>query len=1479
MFEFIIHPILRGLIESRIKSAFVDRDKNKTSLKQWLTVARGAQMNTEAWNFRFDKGKSLVDFGIETSDKYLAQARVAPPWYEQLIFGSSYRRSYLRTSQSYYKSILEVWIENKRIDPANDTGQVTLSWYHHLLNWCIRVSGLQWEFNSTDLNDNELFAKLRAHEGIEEGQREPRPANIAYEPTSASKLEAPAIREKYSVAKLLNSPDILLKRMSKPKESESENVVSLDSKKNPAQSITPAHMQHWLATLRLNQTVDHTHQQVVQQELNADAVVDVFALQRIQEATRWTDDSNLNQLSVAKIRFNELKYTATEHWLKALERACQKEVEATNGFSTQHQLFISAIALEKLIKAKGHVRSALFTLDLDALPLGFFIDKNTEGTTFVLKYNEKYRLHQLATLRDAAVRLDVNNPASDFNLDPAILTCTVTKIDFLNSLQERNIHLKQRYLDFLNQLDSEPHNVKFEGTKEEDPRTETKAYAFRALKMIVEAIYPLPTESPAAKSEQDPFLYEFIDVLDQFSKIDTARLTGVSVYSDYENTSTSNYLNQFILNYLKGMTNGKEYYAEEMRDALKRYTAFKRNEFSWLREIESATRKYNLNFAETSKGLFYCFDFFGSLGMPVPARSTGMTGSSTLGGFIELKHILDCISLAGHGKNILAKQFQAEYTANIPKDYNLAKRALREGYAFVHESMLFDSSLHYTSYHFDSHAFNLHRVTREGFEQLQYGAASMNGVADTIYFRALYLRFISYNVDPQYFKEAINKWTEITQTTLSCYEGSMTNGVKDLDRLNSALQNHWNELQHFALSLPSVMAAPKKKTASKTATEVPEAFINQKDALLHAENEYSSEHIDSLLKKIKIPKTLEDKIKHSIQQINELTKQYSEMSESDLQRLLKSAKQLSLEERIACLRETHCRLTCSQSISNPPQGEWLRLEQLVSVLIAMNEESLLEIDTGEGKTFILQLIALLKALDDKKINVLTHNESLASDAGDKIKKLAYFLGIKTAKKTDAAASIIDADILYIDISSAVINDLLAQQAPNEQLLPGKRIAEVAIIDEVDNIVIDIHANTTMQISQGTEEADKDLEQFLNCLNYIVRTELPKRGDLSEKSDQRLFIRGLLGDALQGNSFYSDKCTTEHELDRFIRAAISASTLIRDVHYVVEEEPLVINEVTILRKVVHIMHKDTTGRADKLSQWGDYIHQCLAAYEKQQNNSTVVVPGISDILIEGDIDTYLKECYTSRIGVTATMGNEQVRNKIEESIKANLSVEIPRAIRPLGTEANWPLKEGKPVYNRLYRFPPIYKDSKEAHFTILLKAIQNIQENNQSCILFWNTIAECDDFFAFLKQKDINTQMIQILDDTHDEEKALATQAFRPSEATVITCAKEPRMITLTTAAGSRGTDFDDINVGILAKPNIGRLTLQKAGRIARNGQFGQVYEIYNTQDLDTLNTKNSCGAPTDDKKNNPMLHRSRIFTHEIAKEEHTLNIIEQRRPK
>ncbi|MBA2650958.1 MAG: hypothetical protein H0U73_01615 [Tatlockia sp.] len=75
MFEFITHPLLSKIVESRIKSAFVDGDKSKASLKRWLAVAHGGQFNAEAWHYQFGQGKSLVEFGIESSDEYLASAR------------------------------------------------------------------------------------------------------------------------------------------------------------------------------------------------------------------------------------------------------------------------------------------------------------------------------------------------------------------------------------------------------------------------------------------------------------------------------------------------------------------------------------------------------------------------------------------------------------------------------------------------------------------------------------------------------------------------------------------------------------------------------------------------------------------------------------------------------------------------------------------------------------------------------------------------------------------------------------------------------------------------------------------------------------------------------------------------------------------------------------------------------------------------------------------------------------------------------------------------------------------------------------------------------------------------------------------------------------------------------------------------------------------------------------------------------------
>ncbi|KTC86512.1 helicase-related protein [Legionella brunensis] len=1482
--------LLRKITEANIKSALLnDLEPNKNALKRWLAITNHQQFTANCWKYKFTNGESIVAFGIEASDQLLTTSR-QPSWYQKIIRGRNYRAKYLCESQSYYKNTLEAWaLQKKSTVPGQSEENIEFSWYHRLISWLIAKVDLQWDFNSDDFDDQKLFLHLREHEGIEPDQRDNIPRDIPNEPTSGLK-NTPSIREKYSVTKLLSSPQIILNRMAKLG-IDTGFVGQEQKEEHSSASVVPPHMQVWLTKLSLHQQVDlsHQHQHLVQQEqqVHTSTTTD---LRRVQEAQKWVDNSNLHDVSTASSRLKELKYEASLKWLEILDDACNQEWRQSQkepwsySFDQKrsHKLFISNTALEMILRAKGHVRADHSTFDFESFPLGFFLDKDKDGDTFTLKYHEKYRQYQLATLKDAAVRLDVHNPTSEFHAEENDQSCFTTKAELLKTINERGIQLKQRQLDFLDVLDKDTDTFAF---GQETKRCRTNAYAFRALKLMVESIYPLPSDTSLTKV--DNYLAEFIDILEKFSKMNFSKSSrllnkeqaesfialGISVEETdkedeykYRIETTESYLHEFILNYLKDLKNGKEFSSEAQLDALKRFTLFDENQLRWLRHIEYG-RHHHHNFSEISKGLFYFFDYFQVLGVEISTWESGHAGLSNLGGFIHLKHILDCISLSGGGKNTAAQQLQAKYATAIPRDFTTAKAQLRAGYAFIHESMLFGYE-HY----FDHNIPTV--IPKEEFSRVQYGYSSSASMPPQVYFRTMYLRYIASQVDPNCVGQAVKKWEDLTNTPLNCWENWNFNGRQYLDIMDEALQKNWEELKKYALSLPSRLAPKSQENVADKASYTPEAFINQRLHIFQAERLYSLDHIQTLLSTLNLPEKLAEELLVSIQAINDLALEYANLSESELEAEIKSARNYSLEKQIAILRETHCRLTCAESKANPPQGEWLRLEQLMAILIALKQSSILQVDTSEGKTLIIQMIALLKVLNGKKVDVLTHNESLALEAADEIKKLSNYFGIKVAKKEDMTQLILDADILYIDAPSAVINDLLAQFA-DEEKLPGHRQADEAVVDEVDNVAVDINANTTMQVSQGSEEADEALEAFLVALNAAVREQLPKKPELQDKVSQRQFVRENLNKQLADNQFYKKICANNDELDKYVSAAISAMQLIAKTHYVIEDDDLIIKQesqvATIPRKVVRIIHKDTTGRVDEISQWGAGVHQCIAAWEKQRDKD-IVIPGTTQVLAEADVALYLKNRYKLRNGLTATLGDAAIRKKIEEVIDTNLSVVMPRAVRPLDSKSNWPLKarlEGQdpyPEYNRVYRFPPIYASTKATHQQKLLEAIQNIQNEGQSCVIFLNTVNECDEFFKYLVEQGINTRAIQILDDTHDEKNA--TQSFRPPESTVIARAKESKMITLTTAAGSRGTNFNGIDVGILAKPSLGRVTFQKSGRIARNGQFGLVYEIYCSEDLDK-----SIEYVTDTEKD-PMSHRPRIFTHEKAAEARNLAAIE-----
>jgi preprotein translocase subunit SecA len=1559
MFKFITHPLLRSLVEWRIKAALLRNHDDKIHLKQWLAVAHEGKFTEEAWQYQFsnpvpfkkrfrEKIRQLVEkiahwttnreiktqlisqpgsITEETIADLLAQHAVqdmglgsgpitSGPSLVQFMLDKAAALSetattlthhqlskklnarfqfYYHQSQTYYKELFQTWRAKKESSKTNPPRtDISLRWYHHFLAWCIKKSGFKWQFESKDLlNDELFFEKVRKFEKVsQDDESTPKELEANRQTTDKNLFSPERLPETHTVGALLNGSEwmqrLLLRRLKKealPNHSETKKMSDVSPHPIPAQ------LQNWIKGSKLTFTQSIDQSQVYQAQKATDqAQHHTTTLKRVQELQETLALQQQSQQSTSQeipeyvdcspvlghsyVFYQAVRelpipstkqYWQTVQWLERLRWSISKELSCN--------LHITQAAQDALIKAKGHIGEDEFFANPDALPLGFSLKLNENGS-YTLQYNEAKALHELTHHPRAALKPNANKKSSYFILSKQMLVCSTTKDELLETLTQRRIQLNSKQIAFLERLDNEENAWKFtiddsiyddsysddtnsNDTKLEKIRIQIKSFAFRALQRMAEAIYPLPEERNSQnQKQQDPYLGEFIDILDSFSKVDEKKmlsegmlyhLQAFSFLDDDKSHTRSHYsyLHFFILCYLKHIE-GKEFYGETERAALKRFQKIvtqDRNQYEWLRAVECSTTKRrswdnyasNADFSAISQGLFCFFDCFEkTLGRPLPPLKKLCIE------IYDLEYMLDCIELAGQGKDQEMKSLQADFMFSLPFNRFAGMQALKSGYAFVIQEMFM------THHH---HGISV--LTPERFEVMTYDNVKIvnehHSKADHL--KEFYLSFISQHVKPRYIRGALKEWERITGNAVDQYNSNK-------QEIHQNIQNQWEYLKHYALSLPRVMSNIQKPA------DAPEA--------------YPLPHLQSLLTKLHLEPGVEAALRVSIERVDALTREYAALSGEEMEHALRGARGLkgedALERRLALLREAHYRMTFSEEQG---RGEWMRLEQLVSILLGIRMDRLLQIDTSEGKTFILQMIALLKHLEGgRKVNVLTHEAKLAEEAGDSIARMGRYLGVKTARKGDSVESILDADIYYTDISDAVIQDLLAEQREEASTsegkplspLPGNRKAEIAILDEVDAI-FDIHAMTTMQIAKATEDADRSLEAFLMALNEVVREELTLRTDLLTEEAQRQSIREALDEQLRENPFYQERARQAEELDAFIRAAISAMALQKEEDYIVQKD-----EGKSHRQVVRIVHKETTGRVDKLSQWGNHVHQCVAAWEKRKDPE-VAIPGITQILKVGDIASYLEERYTERMGVSGTLGEDEVREEIELMLKLNQSTVMPRAKRTLDHTANWPLKgipetkephlshevnpdtEGKEkpkaskkvpveeIPHRIYSFPPIITPSEEAQFEALLDAIQNIKAAKQSAILFFDTIQECNAFASYLEERKI--YFVQILDDTQDEENeesATTEQAaeektntkrkgFRPPESILRREANLPGKITLTTAVGGRGIDFNGVDVGIITKPGLSRTLIQEAGRIGRNGMLGLLYAIYNEKDF------------------------------------------------
>ena len=252
--------------------------------------------------------------------------------------------------------------------------------------------------------------------------------------------------------------------------------------------------------------------------------------------------------------------------------------------------------------------------------------------------------------------------------------------------------------------------------------------------------------------------------------------------------------------------------------------------------------------------------------------------------------------------------------------------------------------------------------------------------------------------------------------------------------------------------------------------------------------------------------------------------------------------------------------------------------------MVLHEGKIAEMKTGEGKTLVATLPAVLNALAGRGVHIVTVNDYLARrDAewmGPLYGALGLTVGVIVHNLDDAQRrAAYGADITY-GTNNEFGFDYLRDNMKYDLADCVQRGHHFSIVDEVDSILID-EARTPLIISGPAEEStdkyyriDKIIPKLIRDIDYTI-DEKHKTATLTEEGVSK--CERLLG---MTNLYDAVNLETIHHIYQGLRA----HTLFkRDVDYVVKDGEVIIVD-------------EFTGRQMPGRRWSDGLHQAIEAKE-------------------------------------------------------------------------------------------------------------------------------------------------------------------------------------------------------------------------------------------------------------------------------------------
>jgi preprotein translocase subunit SecA len=269
--------------------------------------------------------------------------------------------------------------------------------------------------------------------------------------------------------------------------------------------------------------------------------------------------------------------------------------------------------------------------------------------------------------------------------------------------------------------------------------------------------------------------------------------------------------------------------------------------------------------------------------------------------------------------------------------------------------------------------------------------------------------------------------------------------------------------------------------------------------------------------------------------------------------------------------------------------------------MVLQRGAIAEMKTGEGKTFVAPLAAYLNGLTGRGVHVVTVNDYLAKRDAQWIGQVFWQLGMSVGSIQHDTAYLFDPEFpqtderlrnlrpvprveaYQADVTYGTNNEFGFDYLRDNLVIDlGQRVQGdhfYAIVDEVDNILID-EARTPLIISGQAEESADKYVQFskltprLKAEEDYILDEKFKQVAITEAGTDKM-ERWLGVDNLFGNDF---------SLSRHLEQALKAEVLYkRDRDYVIKDDEVVIVD-------------EFTGRLMPGRRWSEGLHQAVEAKE-------------------------------------------------------------------------------------------------------------------------------------------------------------------------------------------------------------------------------------------------------------------------------------------